>query len=142
MSTYIRSPSMVFFFFAWFFFNDYRYKKNSEVYDLSRFNNNSLSDDFNNRNWDNSGMEIENNDVTISFKNYLNKISSLIMPYVSIKKLNKQQQKFIQNLVTKNDLHGECKSYRNKFSAIIKESKRKYYDDYFRANLTIIKKNT
>ena len=109
---------------------------------MSRFNNNSLSDDFNNRNWNNSGMEIENNDVAISFNNYLNKINSLIMPYVSIKKLNKQQQKFIQNLVTKNDLHRECKSYRNKFSVIIKESKRKYYDDYFRANLTIIKKST
>ena len=79
-----------------FFSNDYRYKKNSEVYDLSRFNNNSLSDDFNNTNWNNSGMEIEKTDVTISFNNYLDKVNSPIMSYFPMKKLNKQQQKFLQ----------------------------------------------
>ena len=86
------------------------------------------------------------------------------MSHVPIKQLNKQQQKFLQkpfttailnfihkknkrfkkyikcqNYVTKNDLHREYKSYRNKLSTIIKESKRKYYNDYFRSNLKNIK---
>ena len=42
-----------------------------------------------------------------------------------------------QNPVTKNDLHREYESCRNKLSTTIKESKRKY--DYFKANLKSIK---
>ena len=110
-------------------------------------------------------MEIEKNDVNISFNNSLSKVNSLIKSRVPTKKLNKQQQKFLQkpwfttaiqnsihkknklfekyikcqNPVTKNDLHREYKSLRNKLSTIIKESKRKYYDDYFRTNLKNIK---
>ena len=41
-------------------------------------------------------MEIEKKDVNISFNNYLNKVNSLIMSYAPMKKLNKQQQKFLQ----------------------------------------------
>ena len=78
-------------------------------------------------------MVIERNDVKISFKNYISKINSLIMSHVPMKKLNKQQQKFLQkpwfttaiqnsiqkknflnnicqNPVTKNDLNREYKS--------------------------------
>ena len=110
-------------------------------------------------------MEIEKNDANISFNNYLSKVNSLIMSRVPIKQLNKQQQKFLQkpwfttailnfihkknkrfkkyikcqNSVTKNDLHREYKSYRNKLSTIIKESKRKYYNDYSRTNIKNIK---
>ena len=88
------------------------------------------------------------------------------MSNVPMKKLNKQQQKFLQkpsfttaiqnsihkknelfkkyikcqNPVTKNDLHRKYKSYRNKLSTIIKENKRKHYNDYFRTNLKNIKK--
>ena len=75
-------------------------------------------------------MEIEKNDVNISLNNYLSKVNSLIVSHVPMKKLNKQQQKFLQkpwfttaiqnciqknklfkkyikcqNPVTKNDLH-------------------------------------
>ena len=84
--------------------------------------------------------------------------------HVPMKKLNKQQQKALfvttatqksiqrknkllkiyikcQNPVTINDLDNmiKYKSYRNTSSAIIKESKRKYYDDYFSTNLKNIK---
>ena len=59
-----------FFFLPDFFSNNYTYKKNAEVYDWSRFNKNSFLDDFNITNW-NSVMEIEKNDVNMSFKNYL-----------------------------------------------------------------------
>ena len=85
-------------------------------------------------------MEIDEIDVNISFNNYLSKVNSLIISHVPKKKLNKQQEKFIQkpwftaaiqnsiqknkkhfkkyikcqNPVTKNGLHSEYKSYRNK----------------------------
>ena len=110
-------------------------------------------------------MEIEKNDVNIFFNNYLSKVNSLIMSHVPMEKLDKQQQKFLQkpwfttaiqnsihkksklfkkyikcqNRVTKNDLHRERKSYRNKLSTIIKKSKIKCYNDYFRTNLKNIK---
>ena len=59
------------------------------------------------------------------------------MSHVPIKRTN--FLKICQNSVSKNDLHRESKSYRNKLSTIIKESKRKYYNDYFRSNLKNIK---
>ena len=68
-----------FFFLLDCFSNDYTYKKNAEVYDWSRNNKNSFLDDFNLTNW-NSVMEIEKNDVNISFNNYLSKVNSLIRP--------------------------------------------------------------
>ena len=107
-------------------------------------------------------MEIDQNDVNISFNNYLSKVNTLIMSHVQIKKLKRQQRKCLQkpwfttatqnsfqekntffkkyikyqNPVTKNDLHREYISYRSQLSTVIKESKKKYYDDYFRTNLT------
>ena len=62
----------------------------------------------------------------------------------SIQKKNKLFKRYIkcQNPVTKIDLRREYKSYRNKLSTITKESKRKYYDDYFRTNLNKNIKNT
>ena len=153
-----------FFFLPDFFSNNYTYKRNAEVYDWSRFNENSFLDDFNITNG-NSVMEIEKNDVNVSFNSYLSKVNSLIMSHVPMKKLSKQQQKFIQkpwfttaiqnsihkknkllkkyikcqSSVTKNDLYREYKSYRNKLLTNIKESERKYYNDYSRANLKNIK---
>ena len=137
------------------FCNNYTYKKNAEVYDWSRFNRNSFLDDFNITNG-NFVTEIEKNDVNISFNNYLSKVDSLIISHVSMKKLsnsknfskspwfttamqnsiqkkNKFFKKYIkfQNPVTKNDLLREYKSYRNKLSTIIKESKRKYYSQTY-----------
>ena len=150
-----------FFFLPGFFSNNCTYRRNDEVYDWSRFNENSFSEDFNFKDW-NSVMEIEKNDVNIYLNNYLSKVKSLIMSYVPMKKLNKQQKKnypealvysihkknkifkkYIkcQNSVTKNDLHREYKSYRNKLSTIIKESKTNYYNDYFRNKLKNIKKH-
>ena len=118
---------------------------------------------FNITNW-NSVMEVEKNDVNLSFNNYLSKVNSPIMSHVPMKTLNKQQQKFLQkpcfttaiqnsiqkknklfnkyikcqNPVTKYDLHREL-SYRNELSTITKEIKIEYYNDYFRTNLKNIK---
>lgn len=41
-------------------------------------------------------MEIEKNDVKISFNKSVSKVNSLIMLYVPMEKLNKQQPKFLQ----------------------------------------------
>ena len=84
-----------FFFLPGFFSNNYTYRRNDEAYDWSRFNENSFSEDFNFKDW-NSVMEIEKNDVNIYLNNYLSKVKSLIMSYVPMKKLNKQQKKIIQ----------------------------------------------
>ena len=59
-------------------------------YDWSRFNENLFLDDFNLTNW-NSVMEVEKNNVNISFNNYLPRVNSLVMSHVPMKKLNKQQ---------------------------------------------------
>ena len=84
-----------FFFLPDVFSNNYMYKRNAEVYDWSRFNENSFLDDFNITNG-NSVMEIKKNDVNVSFNSSLSKVNSLIMSHVPMKKLNEQQQKFIQ----------------------------------------------
>ena len=59
-------------------------------YDWSRFNENLFLYDFNLTNW-NSVMEVEKNNVNISFNNYLPRVNSLVMSHVPMKKLNKQQ---------------------------------------------------
>ena len=84
------------FFLPDFFSNNYTYKKNAEVYAWSRFNKNSFLDHFNITNW-NSVIEIEKNDVNISFKNCLSKLNSLVISHVPMKKLNKQQKNFPRN---------------------------------------------
>ena len=66
--------------------------------DWSRFNKNSFLDDFNITNW-NSIMEIEKNDVNISFSNYLSKVNSLIMPHVPMKKTKEATKFFSEALV-------------------------------------------
>ena len=85
-----------FFFLPGFFSNNYTYRRNDEAYDWSRFNENSFSEDFNFKDW-NSVMEIEKNDVNIYLNNYLSKVKSLIMSYVPMKKLSKQQQKITRS---------------------------------------------
>ena len=47
-------------------------------------------DDFNEVNWI-FAVETDKNYVNISFNNYVSKVNSLIMSYVPMKKLNKQQ---------------------------------------------------
>ena len=59
-------------------------------YDWSRFNKNLFLDDFNLTNW-NYVMEVEKNNVNISFNSYLPRVNYLVMSHVPMKKLNKQQ---------------------------------------------------
>ena len=50
----------------------------------------------NKTNW-NFATKIDKNDVNnVSFNNYVNKVNSLIMSYVPIKKLYMQQQKYFE----------------------------------------------
>ena len=64
-------------------------------------------------------MEIEKNDVNIYFNNYLSKINYLIMSHILMKKLNKQQQKFLQNpwftTVIQNSIQKKNKLLKNTY---------------------------
>ena len=96
------------------FSNYYTYKRNAEVYDQSRFNKNSFLDDLNLTDR-NSVMEIEKNDISISFNNSLSKANSLIMSHAPMKKLNKQQQIFLKKpwftTVIQNSIHKKNKFF-------------------------------
>ena len=92
-------------------------------------------------------------------------MNTLINSHAPLKKLNKKQRKFqqkpwitkgIQNAIekknrlfkkyikcgdsNKNIFHEEYKTYRNSLSTLLKQSKKSYYNNYFRNNINI--KNT
>ena len=102
--------------------------------------------------------------VNITFENYLNTVNTLINSHAPLKKLNKKQRKFqqkpwitkiIQNAIekknrlfkkyikcgdiNKNLFHQEYKIYRNSLSTLLKQSKKCYYNNYFRNNINNIK---
>ena len=112
-----------FFFLSEFLSNNYTNKRNAEVYNWSSFNKTWFLDS-SITNW-NSVVEIEKNNVNISFHNYLSNKNFPRSPGLlqlaiqnSIHKITKLFKKYIkcQSPVTKNDLHREYKCYRNKVS--------------------------
>ena len=91
-------------------------------------------------------------------------MNTLINSHAPLKKLNKKQRKFqqkpwitkgIQNAIekknrlfkkyikggdcNKNIFHQEYKAYRNSLSTLLKQSKKSYYNNYFRNNINNIK---
>ena len=91
-------------------------------------------------------------------------MNTLINSHAPFKKLNKKQRKFqqkawitnrIQNAIekknrllkkyikcgdcNKNIFHQEYKTYRNSLSTLLKQSKKSYYNNYFRNNINSIK---
>ena len=109
-------------------------------------------------------LQLNQNNVNITFENYLNTVNTLINSHAPLKKLNKKQRKFqqkpwitkgIQNAIekknrlfkkyikcgdsNKNIFHQEYKTYRNSLSTLLKQSKKCYYNSYFRNNINNIK---
>ena len=62
------------------------------VHDWKKFNNQEFLD-FNKINWDEK-LKINENNVNVSFNNYLDTINTLITKHASIKNLNKKLRKF------------------------------------------------
>ena len=94
----------------------------------------------------NQVLQLNQDNVTITFENYLNTVNTLINCHAPLKKLNKKQGKFqqkpwitkvIQNAIepknrlfkkrtkcvdsNKNILHQEYKTYRNSLSTLLKQ---------------------
>ena len=95
----------------------------------------------------------------MTFENYLNPVNTIINSHAPLKQLNKKQRKFqqkpwitkgIQNAFEeKNRLFKKCikwddynqefKTYTNSLSTLLKQSKKSYYNNYFRNNINNIK---
>ena len=132
-------------------------------HDWENFNNQSFLEDFEKINW-NQVLQLNQDNVNITFEIYLNTVNTLINCHAPLKKLNKEQRKFqqkpwitkgIQNAIekknrlfekyfkcvdsSKNILHQEYRKYRNSLPISLKQSKRCYYNNYFRNNINNIK---
>ena len=97
----------------------------------------------------------------MTFENYLNPVNTIINSHAPLKQLNKKQRKFqqkpwitkgIQNVIEKknrlfkkcikwDDYNQEFKAYTNSLSTLLKQSKKSYYNNYFRNNINNIKNN-
>ena len=71
-------------------------KYNIISHDWEKFNNQSFLQDFEKINW-NQALQLHQNNVNITFENYLNTANTLIKSHALFKKLNKKQRKFQQN---------------------------------------------
>ena len=132
-------------------------------HDWEKFDNQSFLEGFEKINW-NQVLQLNQHNVNITFKNYLNILNTLINFHDQLKKLNKRHRKFhqkpwitkvIQNAIekknklfkkcinygdcNKNIFHQEYKTYRNSLSTLLEQSK-KSYNNCFRNNNNI--KNT
>ena len=70
-------------------------KYNIISYDWDKFINQSFLEDFENINW-NEVLESNQDNINITFENYLNTMNALINSHAPLKKLNKKQRKFQQ----------------------------------------------
>ena len=138
-------------------------KYNIMFHDWENFNNQSFREDFEKINW-NQVLQLNQDNVNITFENYLNTVNTLNNSHAPLKKLNKKQRKFqqkswitkeIQNAIekksrlfkkyikcvdsNKNILHQEYKTYRNSLSTLLKQSKKCYYNSHFRNSINNIK---
>ena len=115
----------------------------------------------------NQVLQLHQNNVNLFFDNHLNFMNVPINSHAQLKKLNKKKKKFHQkpwitrvpqisihkknrlfkkcskcnNQVNKNPLHNEYKVYRNELSILMKQSKKRFYANYFKNNMKDMKKH-
>ena len=149
-----------FFILPEFFSNSHpRTKCNIISHDQEKSNSQSFLEDLEKINW-NQVLQLNQDNVNITFKFYLNTVNTLINSHARLKKLKKKKRKFqqkplitkgIQNAIeqknrllkkyikpgdcNKNSFHQECKTYRNSLSTLLKQRKKSYYKNYFRNNI-------
>ena len=133
--------------------------------DLKNYDKASLIADVININWHDI-LEMEKGDVNLSYNAFDNKVNEILEKHVPLKKLNKKQlrlqskpwitpgivksikrrdnllKKYIKTIDVdlKENLHKEYKQLRNKIVAIIRKSKKHYFQKYFLENEKNIKK--
>ena len=76
-----------------FFLNSSPKKYNIIFENWENFNNQSFLDNSGKFNW-NQVLQLNQNNVKITFKKYLNTVNALINCYAPLKKLNKKKRKF------------------------------------------------
>ena len=107
-----------------FFLNSPPTKYNSTFHDWENFNKWSFLEDLQKFNR-NQVLQLNQDNVNINFENYLKSGDTLINSHALLKKLNKKKRKFPQTpWITK---------------GMIKQSKKNYYNNYFRNNVISIK---
>ena len=133
--------------------------------DLKNYDKASLVADITNLNWHDI-LEIEKGDINHSFDSFDQKVNEILNKHAPLKKLNKKQlrlqskpwitpgivksikrrdnllKKYIKttDVDIKENLHMEYKQVRNKIVAIIRKSKKHYFQNYFLENAKNIKK--
>ena len=149
-----------FFILAVFFSNSSSTKYNIIPHEWEKFNNQSFLEDFEKINWKQI-LQSNKENVSITFENYPNTMNTVINSHAPLKKkLRKFHEKpwitkGIQNAIekknrvfkkyikcgnyNKNIFHQEYKLYRKSLSTLLKQSKKSYYNDYFRNNINNIK---
>ena len=107
-------------------------------------------------------LQLSQNNINLTFDNYLNTMNALINSHAPLKKLNKKQRKFQQkpwgfpnsiqkknrlskkyikcnNHNNKKTLHNEHKDYTSNLSTSVKQSKKLYYSNYLKNNIKDMK---
>ena len=134
------------------------------MHDWQKFNKELFLIDFDSIDWDNI-LQTSNENVDLALSNFLTHLDSLIKTHAPLKKISKQQQKFLQkpwitpglqisiknknkvfakfinckDPIIKLQLHHEYKGYRNQLSTLLKQSKKNYFNQYFLNNCNNIK---
>ena len=140
-------------------------KLNVFIRDWKTFNNATFSANYKSTDWPNV-MEIDKGNPNLSFhNNYIEEVEKIISNYAPLRKSRKRELKFQSkpwissglqksiaiknklfgkfikstNSIIKEKLQNDYKSYRNMISTLLKQSKKNYYDRYFKDNINNMK---
>ena len=135
-------------------------KSNVFIPDWKTFNNATFSVDYKSTDWPNV-MQIDKWNPNLSFHNYIEEVEKMISHHAPLRKTRKRELKFQSkpwitsglqkstaiknklfgkfikstNSIIKEKLLNDYKSYRNMISTLLKQSKKNYYDEYFKDNI-------
>ena len=139
-------------------------KSNVFIRDSQTFNNATFSANYKSTDWPNV-MQIDKGNPNLSFHNYIEEVEKIISDHAPLRKSRKRERKFQSepwissglqrsiaiknqlfgkfikstNSIIKEKLHNDYKSYRNMISTLLKQSKKNYYDKYFKDNINNMK---
>ena len=140
------------------------HKSNVFIRDWKTFNNATFSADYKSKDWP-TIMQIDKGNPNLSFHNYIEEVEKMISNHAPLRKAKKRDLKFQSkpwitsglqksiaiknklfdkfikstNPIIKEKLHNDYKSYRNMISTLLKQSKKNYYDKYFKDNINNMK---
>ena len=152
-----------FFILPEFFSNSPPIKYNIRSHDWEKFNNQPFLEDFEKINW-NQVLQSNQDNINITFENYLNTMNTLINSHATLKNSIKNKESFNRNhgLLKESKIQLKRKieslkstlnivivikiffikniKHRNSLSTLLKQSKKSYHNNYFRNNINNIQK--